>query len=145
MGCPCFNKWKIVTNYTNFLLRTLRLAFTTCWFDATTRLNPQQTLITNTPKFLQNICYNTWKQENLYVVGSNLIGHNKMQHQSIINQMHHKMKYCNRTQEYKYTKNLKLHTLECKMHFTILKAWSQTLYTMMISRRMRFSYLDVVE
>jgi hypothetical protein len=71
MGFPCLNKWKIMTNYTNFLLHTPRSPFTTCWFDATLLLNPQQTLITNTPKFLQKICYNTWKQQNSYVVGSN--------------------------------------------------------------------------
>jgi hypothetical protein len=90
MGCPCLNKWKIMTNYTNFLLHTPRSPFTTCWFDATL-LNPQQTFITNTPKFLQKICYNTWKQQNVYAIGSNSKGHNKVQHQSIINQMHHKM------------------------------------------------------
>jgi hypothetical protein len=122
MGFPCLNKWKIMTNYTNFLLHTPRSAFTACWFDATTLLNPQQTLITNTPKFLQKICYNTWKQQNSYVVGSNSKGHNKVQHQSIINQMHQKMKILWYNTRVQVHQNLKLHTLECKNAFHNIKS-----------------------
>jgi hypothetical protein len=31
IGHPCLNKWKIMTNYMNFLLSSTRFPFATCW------------------------------------------------------------------------------------------------------------------
>jgi hypothetical protein len=54
-------------------------------FKPTTNLYHKHT------KVFAKKCYNTWKQQNVYAIGSHSKGRNKVQHQSIINQMHHKM------------------------------------------------------
>jgi glycine cleavage system regulatory protein len=95
---------------------------------------------------MQKASYNTCKQRNLYAIENNSKAHNNKKHQSSYSE-HQKQsatpKYCNKTQEFMYTKNLKLHTLECKNAFhNASKAQLQILYTMMIPRGMGVSYLE---
>jgi hypothetical protein len=64
-----------------------------------------------TPKYLKIEC-----NKIFYTIENNSKAHNNKKHQSTYSK-HQKQsatpKYCNRTQEFMYTKNLKLHTLEC--------------------------------
>jgi hypothetical protein len=69
---------------------------------------------------MQKTSYKICKQQKLYAVENNSKAHNNKKHQSTYSKHQNQSatpKYCNKLQEFMYTKNLKLHTLECRNAF----------------------------